>query len=686
VFYFTDVIKNPTFSFVSMDTLIAIPGVGESLSRRLIDELGDEGEVLRIIKSKDVASLAKIEGLSVNRAVRIINEFGGNGKSIAQTSDAQKLHDRLLCDIEIHISSSPAKKRLGVLQPMGIESKSEIEIRRRMVSEAMSFVATAPSSVIEWDKASRGVKSLKSHIGKIDRVIVVPDSTSAQQIKNIEKYARIVVRGTNETWKDYEGLPRVTWIGPNAPDQMPPGWLFCKIADDFRSMIPEISLQWIENNRSSLESLVNLSDITLGLDPLSERIRDAMDGLDDLGLLLKTEDGGTDIENLRDGLWSEIKAIEGSVNDSIVSSTSEASLSLDGSEMLAYYSDANRLQHRLRGVVSDSISESLEYGRQRLSEYLEMSGISIPTNCFESDYPCSFRKGTIEEIEQDLDRMISNFEIEGAMVRAEKASSVIGRAQDSISEIIDIDMWIGIAKWARYRKCVLPEIKSDVEPSCYFSGFRHPLLGVDPIPVKYGFGNLPDPCPRGSIVLLTGANSGGKTSLIEGVASILLLSHAGLPVPADQAVVSIADEIHLLAKVTGTQSAGALERTLMGLSRIVISSKKKFILADELEAITEPEAASGILAGLLDAAASNHLISIVMVTHIGASICRKMIAEARIDGIEARGLDEQMELIVDRVPRIGVPARSTPELILKRLEARTSGSESELFRSIIERL
>ena len=61
MFYFTDVIKNPTFSIVSMDTLISIPGVGESLSRRLIDELGDEGEVLRIIKSKDVASLAKIE-------------------------------------------------------------------------------------------------------------------------------------------------------------------------------------------------------------------------------------------------------------------------------------------------------------------------------------------------------------------------------------------------------------------------------------------------------------------------------------------------------------------------------------------------------------------------------------------------------------------------------------------------
>ena len=309
MFHFTDVIKYPTFSIAPMDTLIAIPGVGESLSQRLIDELGDEGEVLRIIKRKDVASLAKIDGLSINRAVRIINEFGGNGKSIAQTSDAQKLHDRLLNDIEAHISSSPAKKRLGVLQPMGVESNSEIEVRRSMVAEAMSFIATAPSSVIEWDKASRGIKSLKSYIGKVDRVIVVPDSTSAQKIKNAEKYARIVVRDTNETWKDYQGLPRVTWIGPHAPDQMPSGWVFCKIVDDSRSMIPEISLHWIEDNRSSLKSLVDLSNITLGLDPLSERIRDAMDGLDDLDWLLKTEDDGADIKNLRDGLWSEIKAI-----------------------------------------------------------------------------------------------------------------------------------------------------------------------------------------------------------------------------------------------------------------------------------------------------------------------------------------------------------------------------------------
>ena len=67
-------------------------------------------------------------------------------------------------------------------------------------------------------------------------------------------------------------------------------------------------------------------------------------------------------------------------------------------------------------------------------------------------------------------------------------------------------------------------------------------------------------------------------------------------------------------------------------------------------------------------------------------IFKKMEFTARVDGIEAKGLDEELELIVDRVPRIGIPARSTPELILKRLEARSVGTKSKVFKSILDRL
>ena len=40
---------------------------------------------------------------------------------------------------------------------------------------------------------------------------------------------------------------------------------------------------------------------------------------------------------------------------------------------------------------------------------------------------------------------------------------------------------------------------------------------------------------------------------------------------------------------------------------------------------------------------------------------------ARVDGIEAKGLNEDMELIVDHNPVLGRLANSTPELIIERL-------------------
>jgi dsDNA-specific endonuclease/ATPase MutS2 len=166
---------------------------------------------------------------------------------------------------------------------------------------------------------------------------------------------------------------------------------------------------------------------------------------------------------------------------------------------------------------------------------------------------------------------------------------------------------------------------------------------------------------------------------------IALLAHAGLPVPATSAKISLVEEIHILAKVNGTQSAGALERTLMRLAEVFISERRKLVLADELEAITEPGAAARILSGLLFEAMKNDCTTVVLVTHIGGQIRENFNGEIRIDGIEARGLDENLELVVDRTPIRNHLAQSTPELIVRRLAARAEGPASVLFASLSKR-
>jgi dsDNA-specific endonuclease/ATPase MutS2 len=204
-------------------------------------------------------------------------------------------------------------------------------------------------------------------------------------------------------------------------------------------------------------------------------------------------------------------------------------------------------------------------------------------------------------------------------------------------------------------------------------------------PVDYGLGLCAGKEDRQSIALLTGANSGGKTTMLELLAHCTILAHMGLPVPAKSAKVGRIESLHVLAKAGGTQSAGALEQTLLQLAQVVSNTDSKLILADELEAITEPGAGARIIAGMLEAAESHQGTCMLLVTHLAPAIIEAAGRELRTDGIEARGLDENLELIVDRTPRRNHLARSTPELIVRRLVERSQGDAKDVFKSILGR-
>jgi len=123
----------------------------------------------------------------------------------------------------------------------------------------------------------------------------------------------------------------------------------------------------------------------------------------------------------------------------------------------------------------------------------------------------------------------------------------------------------------------------------------------------------------------------------------------------------------------------------MQLAEVVSSPTAKLILADELEAITEPGAGAKIIAGMLEAANKHEQTCMLLVTHLAKDIMDATNLDLRVDGIEAKGLNKDLELIVDRNPKRNYLARSTPELIVKRLVQRASGSSQQVFSSILER-
>ena len=265
---------------------------------------------------------------------------------------------------------------------------------------------------------------------------------------------------------------------------------------------------------------------------------------------------------------------------------------------------------------------------------------------------------------------------------ARRLAPLKSKCEKSLRKLVELDQWLTIGRWAKSVNAVMPEI---CEHGIAIKGGRHLLIDGIPDPVDYGLGNCADEQDRQSIALLTGANSGGKTTMLELLAHCTILAHMGLPVPADSAKVGLIESLHVLAKAGGTQSAGALEQTLLQLAEVVSNDNSKLILADELEAITEPGAGARIIAGMLEAAESHSGTCMLLVTHLAPSIIEASGKEMRTDGIEARGLDENLELIVDRTPRRNHLARSTPELIVRRLVERSQGDAKSVFNSILGR-
>jgi dsDNA-specific endonuclease/ATPase MutS2 len=169
--------------------------------------------------------------------------------------------------------------------------------------------------------------------------------------------------------------------------------------------------------------------------------------------------------------------------------------------------------------------------------------------------------------------------------------------------------------------------------------------------------------------------------MLELLAQCIILAHMGLPVPAESPEIGLTDGLYYFAKSKGTLDAGAFETTLTDFS-VVADDSSKVVLVDELESITEPGASAKIIAGILEKLSENKNSMSVFVSHLSELIMENTQCNVRVDGIEAEGLDSELNLIVDRTPRQNYIAKSTPELIVERLARKTSGDEQEFYKRL----
>lgn len=313
-------------------------------------------------------------------------------------------------------------------------------------------------------------------------------------------------------------------------------------------------------------------------------------------------------------------------------------------------------------VSSDLLLEVLNSGKlpkeldELVTKAIRDSG--MPQNIF-------IKKIPLEIDWPELSKTIRDQELNEFSDMAEeikKNSSKLGKVPENLRKLeinlILFDFMAGIKKWMNGKEFPSLENHFGIKEA-------HNEFISDSSPITFSLDE------ENRCSMLTGANSGGKTTLLEHLIQIISYSYLGLPVEGIIQV-PLFSEVYYFAKNKGSMSKGAFETLLTQMSEIT-PGKNTLILADEIEAVTEPG-----VAGKMISATAQYFIDkgcyLVFATHLGQEIQKILPKNSRIDGIEAKGLDEFNELIVDHNPVLGKLASSTPELIVEKM-ARTQDKE-----------
>ncbi|WP_435096460.1 MutS-related protein [Halorubrum sp. N11] len=660
--------------------LEAIPGVGAKTAAAL-RELDDPAAT---VESGDVAAIARAPGVNEARAARIARgairrRHGDDGRVLA-TDRAREVYRSAIDLLRERTVTDYAAKRLETFYPSASASR---------IDEAQSFVEAAterePDSAIR--EALAGVEPLTDPptVRVRDRCLATADAETlaraesavpelsvetvedARDVSELARsYATVIVLDESFAGLDVEGDVHVR------PDAL----------DEPAETVPERLLAFFAANRERLEAAAAVHEAA-DLSPAADldRLRDALSRLDDDGTVV----GDAELERLTaavDDLDAAVSTAESVADDRLREAIRERDVTIEGTDFLSLVEQGARVDSLLDRELADEYDAAMARAREHLADALrlEPEEAELADRVFGDDpsFPVDHDETAVSRLRTELSAARDR---RSARLKAELASD-LGDLRDPVEALVrdalELDVELAIARFARDFDCTMPEVVGsearDEAAGFHIEGGRSPLLDVDfedVEPIDYAVSGA---------TLLSGVNSGGKTSTLDLVALVVVLAQMGMPVPAESATVERFEEVHYYAKSQGTLDAGAFEATLRDFGDLVEGADGRLVLVDELESITEPGASAKIIAGILEALDEQDATA-VFVSHLAREIRDAADFEVAVDGIEAAGLVDG-ELRVNRSPRKGHLARSTPELIVEKL---AGDRDTDFYGDLLEK-
>lgn len=506
----------------------------------------------------------------------------------------------------------------------------------------------------EWIGRVKPIKFRRDYLH--DRILIVDEN-------EVEKAQKLGLCEVSTTPEDAEGYPLVlSTVGYGLDVELTPS-----------QIAPELYVMPLWENRETLEALARIGELTGEGSVASEVLR----GLGEL-------EGVMERRRLLDGLEELVAEKERELNGAIEEKLERFSLTLSGRELLDFLGELKSGNYeavfRHFGEVEGEILDLINGAERELSERL---GITVELFSREELYPVTVPPERVELLRDALERELRVELYLKSREVLERIMPLLPKLREELNRVHELDFLLAVKGFTGGFS--FPDLWRG---GIAFLNGRH-LFIENPQPVSYVVGRRPagfsvegsERIEGEGVVILTGANSGGKTSLLELISQVTILAHMGFPVPAERAWVEPLDEVFFFRRKRSVYGAGAFETALRSFVRALRGEGRKLILIDEFEAITEPGAAVRIIGELLKIAHERGFY-VVIVSHLGDDL-RKELPFARVDGIEAKGLDENLNLIVDRQPVFGRLGRSTPELIVESLARRKRGKEREIFERVL---
>ena len=684
--------------------LEAIPGVGAKTAAAL-RELDDPAAT---VESGDVAAIARAPGVNEARAARIARgairrRHGDDGRVLA-TDRARELYREAIDLLRERTVTDYAAKRLETFYPSASASR---------VAEAQSFATDAaardPDPAVREALADCAPLSDPPTVRVRDRCLATADAETLARaeaevpelsVETVEdardvselgrSYASVIVLDESFAGLDVEGDVSVR------PDAL----------ETPAETVPERLLAFFAENRERLEAAAAVHEAAAaagdpgsggdptgddpggdptgddsGGDPLVDldRLRDALSRLDDDGTIA----GDAELDRLTaavDDLDAAVSTAASVADDRLREAIRERDVTIEGTDFLSLVEQGARVDSLLDRELADEYDAAVDAAREHLADALrlEPEEAELAERVFGGDpsFPVDHDESAVSRLRTELSAARDR---RAATLKADLASDLGDLrepVEDLVRDALELDVELAIARFARDFDCVMPDVVAPDgdSPGFRIEGGRSPLLDVDFAavePVDYAVSGA---------TLLSGVNSGGKTSTLDLVALVVVLAQMGLPVPAESATVERFEEVHYYAKSQGTLDAGAFEATLRDFGDLVDGADGRLVLVDELESITEPGASAKIIAGILEALDDQNATA-VFVSHLAREIRDAAEFEIAVDGIEAAGLVDG-ELRVNRSPKKGHLARSTPELIVEKLADDRGG---EFYGDLLEK-